>query len=126
MWCNSWSIKLLFLTSGAPPGVVPQQLGTLPPSLDIYSAPFVLFRDKIERLHGAFGPLEKDWYYIHYGKQIVEKYRHKAREKFGKNFLDEEHNLGAMAPVNGRRDPGLPIFWEFVQVCVISTYYFYL
>ena len=70
------------------------------------------FRDKLERTHG-----NNDYYYITYGKNMVQQFRDNALEIFGRGFFDSSNNFGALLPVSGNRrtDAKLPTFWEFVQ-----------
>ena len=71
------------------------------------------FRDKLEKLHGK--DPQHDFYFKTYGRQIVNKYRKTAMEKFGPEYFAEEKNFGAPIPSPKRNTSELPIFWEFVQ-----------
>ena len=70
------------------------------------------FRDKLERTHG-----NNQFYYLNWGKTIVQQFRRKAIDKFGIEFFSSSNNYGALIPVpdNRRQNSKLPSFWEFVQ-----------
>ena len=51
--------------------------------------------------------------------QIADKYRHRAINVFGKDFV-QGPEYGVVLPDQKREDPRLATFWEFVQD-VITT-----
>lgn len=59
--------------------------------------------------------MERDFYYKLYGKKIVEKYRDRAKKRFGDDHFDEDHHFGAPIKPKRMRSWKQPIFWEFVQ-----------
>ena len=53
------------------------------------------------------------YYYDKYGRAIVQKYRQKGIERFGRSFYDKKGQNGSPVP-NVNRSGSEPTFWEFV------------
>ena len=81
---------------------------------------FMIVRHPFERLVSAYrdklGRLDQH-YYDTYGKWIVRRFREKAIQTFGGDFLTKVHKLQAALEMSdaGSRNDFLPSFWEFVQ-----------
>ena len=62
------------------------------------------FRDKFEQVQDRIEKPELDYFFRHYGSQMVKKYRKLALEKFGAEFFSDENSFGAPIPVpKGKR-----------------------